>query len=106
MTAGRCYVMGGSGTVRVFTIGSQLLCVWKGYGSLVLFSYDLSFDNYSFARICGNTDCRPLTATFTPHEPGIHHVLVAVYSYTAGYDPVVEGYVEFRANVIAAAPRR
>jgi hypothetical protein len=74
-------------------------------GSAQGYSSDLTFDGYSFARICGISDRRPLTATFTPHEPGGHQVLVTVYSYTAGYDPAIEGYVEFRTNVVGAHPR-
>jgi hypothetical protein len=38
-------------------------------------------------------------------NPFVHYVLVAVQSYTAGYDPVVEGYVKFRATLVPAGSR-
>jgi len=75
------------------------------YGFLEVISADLTFDAGTFSRVCGINDCRPLTATFTPREPGVHHVLVRVWTNTAGQNPAIEGYVEFRANVVPVSQR-
>lgn len=69
-------------------------------GFLELYSKTLSFNDGTFSGLCGHNDCRPLTATFTPQEVGMHHIVVRVWTHTAGYPANIGPYLEFRANVV------
>jgi len=66
-------------------------------------SDDLSFDTYAFSGMAPG-DTRPITARFTPHEVGIHHVLAQVWSWDPSTSHRLSAYVEFRATVVANGP--
>jgi hypothetical protein len=75
--------------------------------AFVLFqSNDLSVDGNTYSRICGITDCRQPTFSFTPHEVGVHHIWTQFWTSEDSPNSYIEGYVEFRATVVTGPATR